>query len=472
MEKMRVLDLFSGIGGFSLGLDSTGYFETVAFCEIEAFPCKILNKHWPDVPIYNDIRELNHERLQTDGIVSDGRRIDVICGGYPCQPFSVAGHQKGEADKRHLWPEYFRLIRELRPHYAIGENVGGHLRLGLDSVLEDLDSEDYTVRCFSVEAASLGAPHRRERIFWIAERTGKTMGNTECNGSSAPEIGGGNTKTPGRTAQGTVKTLEPTGTGGHKNNEAVSDTDIERHRGGHRQERGTEQRLILKAEQRWSEMGSETQGCGESSGTATDVADSASNGRDAKRTDQETRGTVKGSKERWMLESEGSGTRPKVSGNVADTASEGKWEEANQLRSQEESLSDKRRTRLWDGSNSRDPNVADNRGPRGQVGLSAPGHGQKGNPEEPDYGCGGQGRRPQSNKAAFESYMGGGTDGLSSWLDGTWERGIPRVAPTDKARVPRLKALGNAVVPQLVYWVGMAIVLSTMSEKRGDGNGR
>ena len=406
---MRVLDLFSGIGGFSLGLDSTGYFETVAFCEIEAFPCKILNKHWPDVPIYNDVRELSYERLQTDGIVSDGRRIDVICGGYPCQPFSVAGHQKGEADKRHLWPEYFRLVRELRPHYAIGENVGGHLRLGLDSVLEDLDSEDYTVRCFSVEAASLGAPHRRERIFWIADRnpngsnvdqkqkvqerasaqshgtrddrTGKTLGNTECNGSSAPEIGGGNTKTPGRTAQGTVKALKPTGTGGSGDNEAV--------------------------------------------------ADSTGNGRDAKRTDQETRGTVRGSEERRMLESEGSGTRPEISGNVAD-----------------------------------------NRGPRGQAGLSAPGHGQKGNPEEPDYDCGGQGRRPQSNKAAFESYLGGGTDGLSSWLDGTWERGIPRVAPTDKARVPRLKALGNAVVPQLVYWVGMAIVLSTMSEKRGDGNGR
>jgi DNA-cytosine methyltransferase len=511
------LDLFSGIGGFTLGLDSTGYFETVAFCEIEAFPCKILNKHWPNVPIYNDVRELSYEKLEADGIVSDGRRIDVICGGYPCQPFSVAGHQKGEADKRHLWPEYFRLVRELRPHYAIGENVGGHLRLGLDSVLEDLDSEDYTVRCFSVEAASLGAPHRRERIFWIAERTGKNMGDTKHNGSSAPEIGGGNTKTPGRTAEGTDKTLELTGTGGHGDNEDVSDTDIERHRGGHREERGTEQRLVLKAQQTGSEMGSETQGCGESSGTATDVADSASNGRDAKRTDQETRGTVKGSKERWMLESEGSGTRPKVSGNVADTASEGKWKEANQLRSQEESLSDKRRTRLRDGSDSSGSNaadthreglerrarntgeeerevlpgiednrnevrgtpgcsggkgtgdsagnVADNRGPRGQAGLSAPGHGQKGNPEEPDYDCDGQGRRPQSNKAAFESYMGGGTDGLSSWLDGTWERGIPRVAPTEKSRVPRLKALGNAVVPQLVYWVGMAIVLSTGREK-------
>ena len=547
MEKLRTLDLFSGIGGFTLGLDSTGYFETVAFCEIEAFPCKILNKHWPDVPIYNDVRELNHERLQTDGIISGGRRIDVICGGYPCQPFSVAGHQKGEADKRHLWPEYFRLVRELRPRYAIGENVGGHLRLGLDSVLEDLDSEDYTVRCFSVEAASLGAPHRRERIFWIADRnpngsnvdqkqkvqerasakpngtcddgTGKTMGNTECNGSSAPEIGEGNPKTPGRTAQGADKTLEPTGTGGSGDNEDVSDSgsggtgmeihrgggqgrqranppeseilrqkdgtlgaertgtgskyvsdsESERHGGGHREERGTEQRIVLKAQQTGSEMGSETQGCGESSGTATDVA---------------------------------------------DTASEGKWKEADQLRSQEESLSDKRRTRLWDGSNSSDPNVADtdntgdrtptsrtdsdrkaqderrngqsqsqpggysaanvadNRGPRGQVGLSAPGHGQKGNPEEPDYDCGGQGRRAQSNKAAFESYLGGGTDGLSSWLDGTWERGIPRVAPTDKARVPRLKALGNAVVPQLVYWVGMAVVLSTMREKEGDENGR
>ena len=150
MEKLRTLDLFSGIGGFSLGLDSTGYFETVAFCEIEEFPCKVLNKHWPNVPIYNDVRELSYEKLQADGIISRRRGIDVICGGYPCQPFSVAGRQKGEEDPRHLWPEYFRLIRELRPSYVIGENVGGHIRLGLDSVLEDLDSENYTVRCFSV----------------------------------------------------------------------------------------------------------------------------------------------------------------------------------------------------------------------------------------------------------------------------------------------------------------------------------
>jgi len=179
IEKLRVLDLFSGIGGFSLGLDSTGHFETVAFCEIEKFPCQVLNKHWPNVPIYNDVKELSYERLQTDGIISDRRRIHIICGGYPCQPFSVAGHQKGEKDPRHLWPEYFRLIRELRPDYAIGENVGGHLRLGLDSVLSDLDSENYSTRCFSVEAASIGAPHRRERIFWIAEN----MGNTKHNGS-------------------------------------------------------------------------------------------------------------------------------------------------------------------------------------------------------------------------------------------------------------------------------------------------
>jgi len=508
MEKMRVLDLFSGIGGFSLGLDSTGYFETVAFCEIEAFPCKILNKHWPDVPIYNDVRELSYERLQTDGIVSDGRRIDVICGGYPCQPFSVAGHQRGEDDPRHLWPEYFRLVRELHPHYAIGENVGGHLRLGLDSVLEDLDSEDYTVRCFSVEAASLGAPHRRERIFWIAERTGKTMGNTECNGSSAPEIGGGNTKTPGRTAQGTVKALKPTGTGGSGDNEAV--------------------------------------------------ADSTGNGRDAKRTDQETRGTVRGSEERRMLESEGSGTRPEISGNVADSNSErhrrgidqerrtsqgfllpeeqtrsemgsetkgrsephGKTKNVADSESEHGKRSESERNRRGqpkktsgNGSNSQ-KNVAfpssegleryrrEHRlresSEEGKTSGSSNGGGttknvsntESGNAQD---GCSEQGIPPKEegsgqtagssggnsfeeeavkNHEAFKSFLGGSLNGVSSWLDGSWEQGIPRVVETDKTGVPRLKALGNAVVPQLVYWVGMAIVLSTMSEKEGDGNGR
>ena len=168
--KLQHLDLFSGIGGFSLGLEATGGFETKAFCDIEEYPRQVLQKHWPHVKQYEDMKELNYERLKADGIDS----IDIITGGYPCQPFSIAGRQKGEEDPRHLWPEYFRLVKELRPTWVIGENVSGHIKLGLDTVIEDLESEDYSVRPFSISASSIGANHQRERIWILAysERNG------------------------------------------------------------------------------------------------------------------------------------------------------------------------------------------------------------------------------------------------------------------------------------------------------------
>jgi DNA (cytosine-5)-methyltransferase 1 len=157
--KLKILDLFSGIGGFSLGLEATGHFETAAFCEIDPYCKQVLKKHWPDVPIFDDIRQLKGTDIGT---------IDIITGGYPCQPFSVAGKQKAEQDPRHLWPEYFRLIQELRPTWVIGENVSGHIKLGLDSVLEDLASEGYSSRTFSISASSIGANHKRERIWTVA----------------------------------------------------------------------------------------------------------------------------------------------------------------------------------------------------------------------------------------------------------------------------------------------------------------
>jgi DNA (cytosine-5)-methyltransferase 1 len=170
MMVLRHLDLFSGIGGFSLGLEATGGFETVAFCDIEEFPRKVLQKHWPHVKQYEDIKELDYDKLRSDGIISDNKKIDIITGGYPCQPFSVAGRKKGEKDPRHLWPEYFRLVQELRPTWVIGENVGGHIKLGLDTVLENLESEGYAVRTFSIPASAIGANHKRERI-WIVANT-------------------------------------------------------------------------------------------------------------------------------------------------------------------------------------------------------------------------------------------------------------------------------------------------------------
>ena len=161
---MKVLDLFSGIGGFSIGLEKAG-FETVAFCEIEPYCRGVLGRHWPDTPIYGDVKQLTGEQLRADGIVPD-----VIVGGYPCQPFSVAGRQRGEEDPRHLWPEVHRLIRELRPRWVICENVSGHIKLGLDEVLSTLEAEGYTVWPFIIPACSIDAPHKRDRV-WIVANT-------------------------------------------------------------------------------------------------------------------------------------------------------------------------------------------------------------------------------------------------------------------------------------------------------------
>ena len=159
---MNVLDLFSGIGGFSLGLERAG-MKTVAFCEIEKFPRKVLKKHWPDVPIYEDVRTLTKEKLDDDGIT-----IDVICGGYPCQPFSNAGKRQGKNDDRYLWPEFIRLIREIKPSYVIGENVGGHISMGLDDVLSDLEGENYTWEAFVIPATSVKLSQGRERVWFVA----------------------------------------------------------------------------------------------------------------------------------------------------------------------------------------------------------------------------------------------------------------------------------------------------------------
>lgn len=160
---MKVLDLFSGIGGFSIGLEKVG-FETIAFCEIERYCQEVLKRHWPDTPIYDDVRSLTAEQLRADGIV----RPDIIVGGYPCQPFSYAGVRRGEEDDRHLWPEVYRLIKEIRPTWGIFENVAGHITMGLDEVLSDLEAEGYAARPFVIPACGVDAPHRRDRVWIVA----------------------------------------------------------------------------------------------------------------------------------------------------------------------------------------------------------------------------------------------------------------------------------------------------------------
>ena len=173
-QPMKVGSLFSGIGGLDLGLERAG-MDVIWQSEIDPYACKVLDKHWPTVPNLGNIKEIDWSQVE---------RPDVICGGYPCQPFSTAGKRQGEGDARHLWPWVRECIAELRPRYAVLENVRGHLSLGFGTVLGDLASIGYDTEWQVIPAAAVGAPHRRDRVFIVAYtdqqcRDGREHGNSE-----------------------------------------------------------------------------------------------------------------------------------------------------------------------------------------------------------------------------------------------------------------------------------------------------
>ncbi len=165
---MRVLSLFSGIGGLDLGLERAG-MTVVAQSEIDPYACRVLRKHWPDVPNLGDITAITEADLEPIG------PIDLVCGGPPCQPVSVAGKQLGTADDRWLWPEFDRVIGLVRPRYVLVENVPGLLGRGMDDVLGDLSARGYDATWTRLGACHVGAPHRRLRIFIVAWRAADTV---------------------------------------------------------------------------------------------------------------------------------------------------------------------------------------------------------------------------------------------------------------------------------------------------------
>ena len=263
MTILRHVDLCSGIGGFSLGFSWSGLSKTIMFCDTEEWCRRILEKNFPETRIEKDVKELANdpERLVPDH--------DILSCGYPCQPFSVAGLRKGEEDDRHIWPFLFKIIACKRPPWVVCENVYGHVALGLDKVLADLESEGYSTRTFIVPACAKDAPHRRDRLWIVAhsdsksepdvsEHEEKRQGKLEERTTIVENTIGGRCEERDTESEEVSRSL--------RTSSNVADSESERYRGSSSEERGDEQRIVFSQEQGRSSVGSEAEGRSSSCG--------------------------------------------------------------------------------------------------------------------------------------------------------------------------------------------------------------
>jgi DNA (cytosine-5)-methyltransferase 1 len=237
------VDLCSGIGGFSLGFRWAGLSENpYLLCDFEPWCRDILRKNFPGVPIADDVKEIASDPARF--IPGNIPRPFILTAGYPCQPFSQAGRRGGKEDSRHIYPEISRIVSSTRPDVVVFENVYGHVSLGLDEVLHDLEAKNYTARTFVFPSAAIvGLPHQRNRL-WIIAHSNR---NDEPNGAEHE------------------KRMEVS-----TNDTDVSDSESIGHGGWNSEERGTKGRIVLKSKQGGSAMGSKAEGCGKLSGNVSD----------------------------------------------------------------------------------------------------------------------------------------------------------------------------------------------------------
>ena len=422
MKRLTHLSLFSGIGGLDLAAGWAG-IQTVGQCEWAEYPTKVLEKHWPDVPRWKDIRTLTGESFYE----RTGRRtVDIISGGFPCQPFSTAGKQRGKEDDRYLWPEMVRVIKELRPTWIVGENVAGIVRMALPDILSELEACGYRTRTFLVPACAVGARHRRYRVAIV--------GYSEHNGSSPAAVARGTQKTGGGKQEGKKETGESEGTGKPGNSKVVGGTeDLENSdcRRFSKQENVCEQPRRTKFE-RTSEI----------------VADTKSQ--------PERRLPVGEEKKKPRLIGGGE--------NVANTAGERlEGTTGTKLQGKRHGFTASDKDVSDTGNRSRDVRRLSAIEEAERTGCDIGGRAQEHEPRE---------------RWTAESVLGGVADGISSGVDGNldfiinhfWdeEPDIPRIATGIDHRCDRLKCLGNAVVPQQFYPIFKAIVETeqTKGERR------
>ena len=264
---MRHVDLCSGIGGFALGFEWAGLSRPVMLCDIEPWSRKVLAKHWPDVPIEEDVKVLANEPEK----IPAGGRDTILTAGYPCQPFSQAGKRRGTEDDRHIWPYIREIVAQKRPAWCVFENVYGHVSMGLDQVLSDLEADGYATRAFIVPACGVDAPHRRDRV-WII---GRFMGNTEHDGLSAATVEGKHGQDEGWRAEGQGSTQQSARTSEPGDHADVGNAEgIGRH--GWAEEAGRARQTHQPDEPRpeiWRELG----------GSGEDVADTDNARREEQR---------------------------------------------------------------------------------------------------------------------------------------------------------------------------------------------
>ena len=414
-EKIKTLSLFAGIGGIDLGLEATGYFETVQFVEYDPYCQHILKRHWPDVPVWGDVKTFDPDSCG---------EIDCIVGGYPCQPFSVAGKQKGTQDDRHLWPRMFEIIKHKRPSLILCENVSGHIVLGLDEVLLDLEGEGYSTRAFVIPASAVDANHKRERV-WIVAYSNNTGDRTSQRRTDKDR----QTHDEGHAEQPQSQSS--------RQSTDVANTDSRMRRGGRaiRSSGENKQRRIHTTQEKQTshDIRSETIGCDTVRGEAKNVANTQSFGSDGREHQHDTeenreKGAI-GSKVRRESSTE----------NVPNTQGEG----LEGQRIDRETSRDKE-PRKFDAQSGK-ANVSNTNSQRGCSRESW---------KQAAEDVGQQSRGEEHRQGSIERRLGGVVDGVPSWLD---EPDIPRVTTNQTGRVQRLKMLGNAVVPQVVYQLGLAM---------------
>ena len=427
--EMRLLDLFSGIGGFSYAAEKlVGGYKTVAFCEMDEFCQKVLQKHWPEIPIYDDVRTLDATRLG---------RIDIVTGGYPCQPFSQAGKRQGEKDERHLWPEMLRIIKSCKPRYVVAENVAGHVNMGLDQVLTDLENQGYTTRPIIIPACAKNAPHRRDRV-WII---GELMADTKIKSFNESD----NDIKSSKQKQGKFR--------GESSKDIVADTKNVRWeqtewQGWESSRRGSQDINGSETEREETDRSDATYS--ESEGLAH------SNEREICETKQP--GMDSDEKGNWGgLRSKSSGRNQLSGENVADTERKSINDTNSGWNNRFEK--EKQKTRTTHGS-SGGQDVSNSNSHRSETRLSGQIKGQKRDTEKSINRDNRQRGWETSNDKATKQRMGDLVNGISKGLLEHFDRepeDIPRVTSGEKDRANKLKALGNSIVPQVAAEIFIAI---------------